>query len=152
MSFLSSLNISGSALTAQRFRMDIIAQNIANSNTTRTTEGGPYRRKLVVFEERQSQTFGNVFANSLASYNNDTDTDNGGGVRVREVIEDDTPFTPVYNPSHPDADENGYVMMPNVDTTKEMLDLMAASSAYDANLTALNAIKAMAVSALNIGR
>ncbi len=148
MSFLSSLDISGSALTAQRFRMDIISQNIANSSTTRTAEGGPYRRKLVVFEERAAATasFRNVLSNSMQQY------DKLSGVRAKEVIEDDTPFTPVYNPSHPDADEAGYVLMPNVNTTEEMLDLMSASSAYDANLTALNAIKAMAMSALNIGR
>lgn len=148
MSFLSSLDISGSALTAQRFRMDIISQNIANSSTTRTAEGGPYKRKLVVFEERAStgMSFGNVLSNSMKSYSKLS------GVRVKEVIEDETPGTPVYNPDHPDADENGYVMMPNVNTTEEMLDLMAASSAYDANITALNAIKSMAMSALNIGR
>lgn len=148
MSFLSSLDISGSALTAQRFRMDIISQNIANSSTTRTAEGGPYKRKLVVFEERASSgmSFGSVLSNSMKSYSKLS------GVRVKEVIEDETPSTPVYNPNHPDADENGYVMMPNVNTTEEMLDLMAASSAYDANITALNAIKSMAMSALNIGR
>lgn len=148
MSFLSSLDISGSALTAQRFRMDIISQNIANSSTTRTAEGGPYKRKLVVFEERASvaNSFDNVLLGKMKRY------DKLGGVRVKEVLEDDTPGTPVYNPSHPDADENGYVMMPNVNTTEEMLDLMAASSAYNANITALNAIKSMAMSALNIGR
>ena len=148
MSFLSSMDISGSALTAQRFRMDIISQNIANSSTTRTAEGDPYKRKLVVFEERAGTgaSFGNILSNSMKSYNKLS------GVRVKEVVEDDTPGTPVYKPSHPDADENGYVMMPNVNTTEEMLDLMAASSAYDANLTALNAIKSMAMSALNISR
>ncbi len=145
MSFLSSMNISASALTAQRFRMDIISQNIANSTTTRTEGGGPYRRKLTVFEERECSAFDNVLKSKMKSA-----TD--GGVRVTEVIEDETPFVPVYNPSHPDANEEGYVMMPNVNTTEEMIDLMAASNAYDANLTAFNAIKAMAQSALSIGR
>lgn len=148
MAFLSSMNISGSALTAQRFRMDIIAQNIANSTVTRTAEGGPYKRKLVTFEERvvAADSFRNVLADKMQTYSQ------LGGVRVGEVIEDDTPFTPVYKPGHPDADENGYVLMPNVNTTEEILDLMSASSAYDANVTALNAIKSMAMSALNIGR
>ncbi len=145
MSFLGSLNIAGSALTAQRFRMDIISQNIANSTTTKTAEGGPYRRKLVVLEEQKNSSFENVLADKMQG-------SALGGVRVREVVEDTTPFTPVYNPKHPDADENGYVMMPNVNTTEEMVDLMAASSAYDASLTAFNAIKSMAMSALNIGR
>ena len=145
MSFLSALNISGSALTAQKYRMDVISQNIANSNTTKTADGGPYRRKLVVLEEQKNSSFQNVLSDTMQS-------SIVGGVRVSEVVEDDTPFTAVYNPNHPDANEEGYVMMPNVNSTEEMLDLMSASTAYDANITALNALKAMAASALKIGK
>lgn len=145
MAFLSALDISGSALTAQQYRMDIISQNLANAETTRTAEGGPYKRKLVVFEERNSQSFRDVLTRRMK-------VSPGAGVRVKAVVEDETPTTPVYDPTHPDADENGYVQMPNVNRTEEMLDLMAASSAYDANITALNAIKSMAQTALRIGR
>lgn len=144
MSFLSSLNIPGSALTAERFRMDIVAQNIANINTTRTAEGGPYRRKQVVLQER-----GLSFASTLsgAAYRIKQ-----GGVRVAEIVESDKPFTPVYDPAHPDADANGYVLMPNVNNAEEQIDFMAASRAYEANITSLNVVKAMAMKALEIGR
>ena len=130
MGYLDSLNITGSALTAERFRTDIIMQNLANQNTTRTAEGGPYKRKQVVFRE-----------NTL-----------NGGVFVEEVVESQNPSVPVYDPDHPDADEDGYVMMPNVNSAEEMVDLMAASRAYEANVTALNVAKSMALKALEIGK
>lgn len=144
MSFLNSLNIPGSALTAERFRMDLIAQNLANINTTQAADGEPYRRKQAVFQERPlsfRQTLDRETVNS--SY---------GGVRVSQIVESSEPFIPVYDPSHPDADENGYVMMPNVDSAEEQVDFMAASRAYEANITALNIIKAMAMKALEIGK
>ncbi len=144
MSFLNSLNIAGSALTAERFRTDIILQNIANAKTTRTAEGEPYRRKQVVFEERAAD-----FGQALKDEENKLTQ---GGVRAAQVVESQQDFTPVYDPTHPDADENGYVMYPNVNTSEEMVDLMAASRAYDANLTALNVVKAMAMKALEIGK
>lgn len=144
MSFLNSLNIAGSALTAQRFRIDIISQNIANISTTETEDGGPYRRKQVVFGER-----GMDFKKALE---NETYNLKNGGVRVLEVVESDAPFIPVYDPSHPSADENGYVMMPNVNLAEEQIDFMAATRAYEANITALNVVKAMAMKALEIGR
>ena len=143
-SFLNSLNIAGSALTAGRFRMDVISQNIANINTTRTENGEPYRRKQVVYEER-----GLDFQRALAEENYKLGL---GGVRVARVVESDEPFTPVYDPSHPHADENGYVMMPNVNSAEEQIDLMAATRAYEANVTALNVVKAMALKALEIGK
>ncbi|HAN44753.1 MAG TPA: flagellar basal body rod protein FlgC [Ruminococcaceae bacterium] len=143
MAFLSSLNIGGSGLTAQRMRMDVASQNIANADTTRTAKRTPYRRRMVVFEERGNESFENVLSGEMK-------TVAGAGVRVKEIIEDQTPFVPVYNPSHPDADENGYVMMPNVDKTKEMLDLMSASNSYQANLNAVAAVKKMALKALEI--
>ena len=144
MSFLNSLDITGSALTAERFRIDIISQNITNINTTMTPEGTPYRRKQVVFQER-----GMDFRNALS---NEARKLQGGGVRVSEVVESKEDFIPVYDPSHPHADENGYVMMPNVDRAEEYVDLMAASTAYNANITALNVIKAMTMKALEIGK
>lgn len=144
MSFLNSLNIAGSALTAERFRSDMILQNIANAKTTRTPDGDPYCRKQVVFEERAAD-FGQALKNEQNKLTQ-------GGVKAIQVVESEKDFTPVYDPVHPDADENGYVMYPNVDTSEEMVDLMAASRAYEANLTALNIVKAMATKALEIGK
>jgi flagellar basal-body rod protein FlgC len=143
MSFLKSLNISGSGLTAQRLRMDVISENIANIDTSRTEEGGPYRRKMVVF--KAAGDFKNIMINNLNQYK-------PGGVEVAEIIEDPTEFKAVYNPEHPDADENGYVNMPNVDSLKETVDIMEAYRAYQANVTALNTVKQMAIKALEIGR
>lgn len=139
MSFFDSMNIVGSALTAERLRMDVSLQNIANANTTRTKTGEPYRRKQVVFQER-AMSFKDVL--STEQYRMQ-----GGGVRVTRVVESDRDFVPVYDPSHPDANEEGYVMMPNVDTTEERIDLMAASNAYEANLTALSVVKSLALKA-----
>lgn len=144
MSFLNSLKISGSALTAHRFRIDTIAQNLANINTTRTADGTPYARKLVVLEERDAS-----FVNVL---NRARTTRDVGGVQVQAVLESTQPFVPVYDPNHPDANAEGYVLMPNVNTTEEQIDLMAASRAYEANLTALTVMKTMAMKALEIGR
>lgn len=144
----SAFDISSSALTAQRFRMDVIASNIANADTTRGKmvdgEWQPYQRKLVVMEQKE-QSFSNVLNDKLNSFK-------GGGVKVTRVIEDRTPPKPVYNPSHPDADENGFVFMPNVDIMKEMVDMISASRSYEANVTSLNASKAMMMKALEIGR
>lgn len=148
MAFLSSMDISGSALTAQRLRMDVISENIANASTTRTENGGPYRRKMVILEATgQSQ---NNFRDMMEEKMN-ADTQQGG-VRVSEIVEDPSDFTPVYDPSNPDANAQGYVMMPNVDPTKETLDMMSATRSYDANLTAFNAVKQMAAKALEMGR
>lgn len=143
MSFLTSLDIGKNALSAQRLRLDIIAQNIANAETTKTSDGGPYRRQLVVFEEKKS--FKNILGEKRGQISYD-------GVTVAKVIKDESPFVPVYDPTNPDADEDGYVNMPNVDTTEETLDLLAATRSYDANITALNAVKAMASRALQIGK
>lgn len=143
MSFLNSLDIGRNALSAQRLRMDVITQNITNAETTRTSDGGPYRRQMVVFEERTS--FKDVLGQKRRKVNYE-------GVTVAAVVKDESPFVPVYDPTHPDADEDGYVMMPNVDKTKEQLDLMAATRSYEANVTAINAVKAMASRALQIGK
>ncbi len=140
MAFLNSLNTIGSALTAERFRSDIILQNLANQTTTRTASGEPYRRKQVIFQER-TQTFDQVL-NQVQ----------GGGVRVTRVAESQEDFRPVYDPEHPDADEDGYVYYPNVNNTEEQIDLLEVSRVYEANMSALSVIKAMATKALEIGR
>ncbi|ODU57644.1 MAG: flagellar basal body rod protein FlgC [Clostridium sp. SCN 57-10] len=129
MPICGSLDIAGSALTAERQRTDIIMQNIANAKTTVTETGEPYRRKQVVLQERPL-SFGDELKKA------------SGGVRITQVVENQSDFRSVYDPTHPQADENGYVLYPNVDTTEEMIDLMAASNAYEANLTALSVVKA----------
>lgn len=145
MDFLSSLNISGSGLTAQKLRMDVISQNIANAEVTRTEDGTPYRRKMVVLS---SINGGSSFRDVLDKATKVKTS----GVQVQSVIEDQAPLVPVYNPSHPDADEEGYVMLPNVNTAQEMIDMLGASRAYEANITAFNATKSMVLKALEIGR
>ena len=149
MCFLSSFDICASGLTAVRLRLDIASENIANSNTTRTASGeGPYRRKMVVLQEVPSTTtsFRSRF-NSLLNR-----TASKGGVRVTEIVEDQRDLQPVYNPDHPDANEEGYVMMPNVDLVKETVDGMSATRSYEANITAFNAMKLMAQRAIDIGK
>lgn len=148
MSFLSSMNISASAMTAQRLRLDVASENIANIDTTRTEAGGPYRRKMVVLEAKNENSFRKVLMNVAGkSWQQST-----GGVRVSQIVQDTSPLKPVYNPEHPDADENGYVQMPNVDLIKETVDSMSATRSYEANITAFNAIKMMASKALDIGK
>ncbi|HHW30444.1 MAG TPA: flagellar basal body rod protein FlgC [Clostridiaceae bacterium] len=147
MGFLDSLDIGASALTAQRLRMDIIAQNIANVNTTRTENGTPYKRKTVVFEERNSKE---SFSSLLSSGNQGNLT--GKGVKVSGIVEDNSPFKRVYEPGHPDANEEGYVLMPNVDIVTEMVNMISASRVYEANVTSINTAKSMALKALEIGR
>lgn len=151
MSIFNSLNISASGLTAQRLRMDVIASNLSNAETTRAVqnengEWEPYRRKMVVFEPKET-SFQSFLQKAQAG-----STSVGKGVRVREIVEDQEPFKSVYNPSHPDADENGYVLLPNVDPLKEMVDLMSATRSYEANVTSVNATKDMLLKALEIGK
>lgn len=145
MGMFSAFDINATGMTAERYRMDIIAQNVANANTTRTQDGTPYRRKVVVFEERNSQTpFRTVLRKERDRYS-------GTGVKVTGVYEDKwTEGNMVYDPSHPDADENGYVMYPNVNIITEMTNLIDASRAYQANATALDASKNIATTGLNL--
>lgn len=145
MDFLSSLNISGSGLTAQKLRMDVISQNIANAEVTRTENGTPYRRRMVVLSSIKGE---NSFRDALDKATKVKTS----GVQVQSIIEDQSPLVPVYNPNHPDADEEGYVMLPNVNTAQEMIDMLGASRAYEANVTAFNATKSMVLKALEIGR
>ena len=149
MSMFSAFNISASGLTAQRYRMDIISENVANANTTRTQDGSPYRRKVVTFEEKGGQTsFSRVLGKAAYSHGY-----TGQGVKVTGVFEDyETEMNMVYDPSHPDADENGYVSYPNVNIVTEMTNMIDASRAYEANATALNASKSMALQGLQIGK
>ena len=148
MGYFSSISIGASALTAQRLRMDIISQNLANASTTRTEDGTPYRRKTVLFQERS----GDVPFSDYLSESSKKQYNIGGGVRVTKIVEDSTPFKDVYDPGHPDADENGIVKMPNVDVVTEMVNMISASRAYEANVTAINTAKSMATKALEIGR
>ncbi|MFW6238039.1 MAG: flagellar basal body rod protein FlgC [Bacillota bacterium] len=143
----SNFDISASGLTAQRTRMDVISDNLANVNTTRTPDGGPYRRKVPVFRSRtQKGSFSRVLQQKM----NDDGDNSGRGVEIAGIREDDSSLKQVYRPEHPDADENGYVEMPNVDITSEMVDMINASRSYEANITALNTNKDMAMKALNI--
>lgn len=149
MAFLSSLDISGSALTASRLRMDVVSENIANASTTRTENGGPYKRKIVVY---QSADGNQSFENALKSRMEGVSDAVPGGVKVAGIVEDQTPSTPVYDPSNPDADAQGYVQKPNVDPVNEVLDMMSVTRAYSANISALSAMKNMASKALEIGK
>ena len=153
MAFLSSMNIVGSGLTAQQLRLDVVAENVTNVNTTRTEAGGPYRRKMVVFQAQAGRdTFRDAMARAAVGLVPNKGYETTGGVRVTQIIEDDAPMKQVFDPTHPDADENGYVTMPNVEMVKEMTDAMAATQAYSANVTAFNALKMVISKGLEIGR
>jgi flagellar basal-body rod protein FlgC len=141
--FLNSLDIAGSGLTAQRLRMDIISQNLSNVDTTRDANGQTYRRKTVTLSERTQSTFSGYL---------DKVDGQPGGVEVSAIGEDPTDFKLKYDPSSPDANAQGYVQLPNVDTVTEMTDLMESSKAYSANVTSFNALKNIAVTALEIGK
>ena len=144
MDILTAMKISGSALKAERARLNITAMNMANANTTRTIEGGPYRAKSVIFAAKPLER---SFQDKLQSSN-----ERLRKVEVTKVVEDKTPFREVYDPSHPDADANGVVKLPNVNIVEQTVDMMNARRAYDANVTALSAAKSMALKALEISR
>ena len=143
MGVFTSLNISASALRAQRIRLDTISSNMANAETTRTPEGGPYKRKMVVFETAQMS-----FSDHLSSRVNRAIN----GVKVSRIAVDQSEANLVYDPTHPDADERGYVAMPNVNILKETTDMMMATRAYEANITTIKSAKRMALKALEIGK
>lgn len=153
MAFLSSMNIAGSGLTAQQLRLDVISENVTNMNTTRTEQGGAYRRKMVVLEAGGGR---DAFRMALAAAQGGGVSNRGygtaGGVQVSEIAQDPSDLKLVYDPTHPDANADGYVEMPNVDLVKEITDAMAATQAYSANVTALNTLKTVVAKALEIGR
>lgn len=144
MDLMTSVRISSTALAAHRTKVNVISENIANSETTRTEEGGPYRRKMVVFKEKTMEPeFRRTFEQASRDYQ---------GVEVEEVVQSQEDFRLVYNPAHPDADpDTGYVKMPNVDTLSEMADMMVAKRSYDASVTVLQNTKSMIKQALTIG-
>ncbi len=147
MSFFSSLDISTSALNAQNVRMDTISQNLANIDTTRTANGGPYKRKTVLFKELSGgHSFSSIFNKAVGN------TGELSGVKVDKIVEDDTEGAKEYNPNHPDADENGYVTKPNVNVVEEMVNMISANRAYEANITAINTTKSMINRTLEIGK
>ncbi|GIP14542.1 flagellar basal-body rod protein FlgC [Paenibacillus montaniterrae] len=152
MKITNGFDISASALTANRMRMDVISSNVANAETTRAAyvngEYVPYKRKMVVMESNE-QSFSQIFNNTL---NGNDASSKFKGVNVTKIIEDSSPTKLVYNPSHPDANVDGYVEMPNVDIATEMVDMIAAVRAYESNVTALNATKSMFMKALEIGK
>ena len=145
-----ALNVSATGLTAERLRMDVTAENLANAQTTRGADGQPYRRKEVVLAEVQSGGFGAQLAKAVGA--GSASGAQPGGVEVAGITQDQTPGKLVYDPGHPDADAKGYVRMPNVDTVAEMVDLISASRAYEANVTAMNAAKQMFTKTLDILR
>lgn len=147
MDFLSAMEISASALSAERTRLNIISENLANAQTTRTAQGGPYRRKVTVFK---AEPFVYHLERSMDVPPYPPGGDPRRGVLVEGVHEDPSPFKKVYDPTHPDADKDGYVLMPNVDTVTEMVNLINAGRSYEANVTAVNASKRMALKALEI--
>ena len=145
MSFLKGLQISSSALSAERLRLNVLSQNIANANTTKTDEGGPYRRKDVVFS---AQSIGEKFDNLMRSaFDSDLKE-----VKVTGIAEDKKPGERVFNPDHPHADKDGYVEMPNVSVMEEMVNIITSTRSFEANTTALNSTKSLAETALKIGR
>lgn len=163
MSFLSNLDIPVSGMIAERTRLDVIAQNVSNADTTRTEDGTPYVRQMVVFTENKrvvnSRDSGIVFRSMVADRLNElrglagkVREFAGEGVLLTQIVEDQTPPTPVYDPTHPDADEDGYYYLPNVDVPEEQIDALAASQSYTANLTIFNSMKALAQKALTIGQ
>jgi len=148
MSIFQSMSITSSALTAQRLRMDVISSNMANVDTTRgkyiNGEWQPYSRKMVVMQPHSSS-----FASML---NGAIGKNEMGGVKVTKIVEDDSPFKMVFDPDHPDANEEGYVQLPNVDPLREMVDLISSTRSYEANVTVFNATKSMYMKALEIGK
>ena len=149
MGMFLGIDTSASGLTAERLRMDVISNNIANANTTRTENGGAYHRRYVVFtpRERQAETFENALKNAMGAGQKI-----GDGVRASMIAEDTSQGPLVYDPGHPDANADGYVEKPNVNMVTEMVDMITAHRAYEANSTVINAAKAMALKTLEIGK
>ncbi|HHV18934.1 MAG TPA: flagellar basal body rod protein FlgC [Thermoanaerobacterales bacterium] len=142
MGFFNCMDVSASGLTAQRLRLDVISNNIANVNTTRTEEGGPFRRERVIFQER----------NTSGNFRNHLNNKKPVGVKAVAIEKDTAPFKISYDPTHPDADPTGYVLLPNVNIVTEMVDMISATRSYEANITAINSAKSMMSKALEISK
>jgi flagellar basal-body rod protein FlgC len=141
MGFLISFDISASGLKAQRKRMDIISSNLANIETTRTAKGGPYRRKMIVMSTKHpAGSFSNILSSEVA------------GVQIDDIVEDNSPFKKIFNPAHPDANDKGYLLKPNVDLIVETTNMLIARRTFEANIAAIKAARQMALKALEIGR
>lgn len=149
MGLFRTLDISASGLTAQRMRMDTITENLANAGTTRTADGEPYRRRVTVLSEKNVSSFSSMLSEARRAQDGRT---LGNGVKVAAIVEDMSDFRLEYDPTHPDADEEGYVSYPNVDEAAELIDMMAATRAFEANVTAFNATKSMALKSFEIGK
>lgn len=145
MSFLQSINVAASGLTAERTRIDLISENIANANVTRTAAGTPYRRKMAVFRAQR----GDAFENFLSIATGKTVM---RGVEVAAIVEDQSAFKRVFKPTHPDADKDGFVHMPNVNVVNEMINMISATRAYESNIASIRSTKSMAMKAIEIGR
>jgi flagellar basal-body rod protein FlgC len=157
MGFLDSLDLSSSGMTAERLRMDVISNNLANVDTTHGANGEPFRRKDVILSPG-GNSFGSTLgliesgASGTAIAQSMSDNSDLSGVQVQGIVSDMSPFKQEYDPGNPDADKNGYVKEPNVTVVSEMVDMMGASRAYEANVTAIQSAKSMAEQALNIGK
>jgi flagellar basal-body rod protein FlgC len=144
MSMFGAIDAAGSGMTAERLRLDVISNNLANANTTRTAKGGPYRRQVVIYRPRDEyHDFADMLSQKLEA---------GKGVRVVGIVEDGSPSPTVYDPNHPDANDKGYVYMPNINVVAEMVDMITATRSYEANVASVASAKAMAMKAMEIGR
>ncbi len=146
MDLMNAMDIAASGMSAERARLNVISMNLANANTTRTASGGPYRRKTVIF---QASPVARSFEDELKVSMMD---DNVYGVKVTGIMPVNGPFKKVYDPSHPDADKNGYVYLPNVNLVQEMVEMLNANRGYEANAESVRTAKAMALKALDLGR
>ena len=165
MDLMNAAKISGTALAAHRMKLNVIAENLANVDTTQTEEGGPYTRKMVVFKGEDIDSFESVIQKNMKKnrvgeielspieFDTDQKEDKGNGVKVEQIVRSQEDFHLVYNPAHPDADpDTGYVKMPNVDHLTEIADMMVARRSYEASVTALSTTKQMVTKALEIGK
>jgi flagellar basal-body rod protein FlgC len=153
MGLFDAIDVAGSALSAERLRMDVTAENLANAQTTRGPDGEPYRRKAVLLQQQSAGGFGAALAGAMRPAGTGTSRRGGpAGVEVAGIVEDGEEERLVYDPGHPDADERGYVRMPNIDPVAEMVDLITASRGYEANVTAMQTAKAMFTKTLELLR
>ena len=151
MGLFDALNVSGSGLSAERLRMDVVAENLANAQTTKDANGQPYKRKEVVLQEIGGGGFGAQLAGAMGARAASNDS-SAGGVQVAGIVQDSTPGKQVYDPGHPDANAQGYVTMPNVDPVTEMVDLITASRSYESDVTAMQTAKQMFTKTLDLLR